>query len=90
MEATLSDLISSLQGHLTKLKYEHKEELTAALHDHGEGKLPNKKIADIASKAVDLLHETEQLLEPGSLVLADQFLGKSHHSKSNQVNSTRC
>ena len=49
-------------------------ELKRALHnDQG---LPNKELAAVASEAVNLLHTTEQLLEPAQLVLADHFLGK--------------
>lgn len=48
-------------------------ELLAALHDHD--RLPDKRLAGLASQSVDMLHQIEQLLEPGPLVLADHFLG---------------
>lgn len=73
MESTLTHLIGSLQSSLKSLKGDTNGELVAALHDHD--KLPDKHVASLARDAVDLLHETEQLLEPGSLVLADHFLG---------------
>ncbi|MCJ1380193.1 hypothetical protein MMC17_003296 [Xylographa soralifera] len=73
MENTLTHLIDSLQSSLKLLKGKSNEELVAALHDHN--KLPDKHVASLAREAVDLLHETEQLLEPGPLVLADHFLG---------------
>jgi gliotoxin/aspirochlorine biosynthesis O-methyltransferase len=73
MENTLIHLVASLQSTLGVLKGRSKGELVATLHKHD--KLPDKKMAGLASQAVDLLHETEQLLEPGPLVLADHFLG---------------
>lgn len=73
MEYTLTHLIDSLQSALKVLKGDANAQLLAQLHDHD--RLPSKKIAGLASQAVDLLHETEQLLEPGPLVLADHFLG---------------
>ncbi len=73
MDSTLTNLIDALHSTLNILKGDAHAQLQAALHDHD--KLPNRKLADLAAQAVDLLHETEQLLEPGSLVLADHFLG---------------
>ncbi|KAH8585423.1 S-adenosyl-L-methionine-dependent methyltransferase, partial [Bisporella sp. PMI_857] len=73
MDYTLIHLIDSLQSTLKVLKGPAKDQLLATLHDHD--KLPDKRLADLASTAIDLLHETEQILEPGSLVLADHFLG---------------
>lgn len=73
MEYTLTHLIDSLQSALKVLKGDAHAQLLAELHDHD--KLPGKKLAGLASLAVDLLHETQQLLEPGPLVLADHFLG---------------
>jgi hypothetical protein len=74
LDSTLTELVRYLQSTLGILKGEAREQLEAALHNH-EG-LPDKKVSKLASSAVDLLNETEQLLEPGSLVLADHFLGK--------------
>ena len=73
MENTLIHLIDALRSSLKVLKGEAKGQVIAQLHDHD--KLPDKKLANLASEAIDLLHETEQLLEPGSLTLADHFLG---------------
>ncbi|CAD6569109.1 MAG: hypothetical protein ASARMPREDX12_002203 [Alectoria sarmentosa] len=73
MDYTLTHLIDSLQSTLKILRGDANAQLVSELHDHD--KLPSKKLAGLASQAVDLLHETEQLLEPGSLVLADHFLG---------------
>lgn len=74
MEETLTLLNASLKATLYILKGSANAELLAALHDHD--KLPDKKMAGLAYQAVDLLHEIEQLLEPGPLVLADHFFGK--------------
>lgn len=52
---------------------EMREELQKALHD--DQSLPDKQIAASAAATINLLHELEQLLEPGHLVLADHFLG---------------
>ena len=76
MENTLIHLIDCLDSALRVLKDGSNTELLAALKSNSS--LPQKKICDLASKAVDLLHETEQLLEPGPLVLADHFLGREH------------
>ena len=73
MDYTLTHLIDSLQSTLKILKGDANAQLLAELHDHD--KLPSRKLAGLASQAVDLLHETKRLLEPGSLVLADHFLG---------------
>jgi hypothetical protein len=75
LESTLTNLIDSLESTLQVLKQDAQAELKDTLHNHD--RIPDKNIARIASKAVNLLHETEQLLEPGSLVLADHFLGIS-------------
>jgi hypothetical protein len=76
IDNTLNHLIDSLQSALKLLKGDLKEQFFAALHDHE--RLPDKQITGLANKAIDLLHETEQLLEPGPLVLADHFLGISY------------
>ncbi|MCJ1352286.1 MAG: hypothetical protein MMC33_002270 [Icmadophila ericetorum] len=73
MENTLTHLIDSLRSSLKLLKGKSHSELLATLHDHD--KLPDKHVANLAHEAINLLHETEQLLEPGPLVLADHFLG---------------
>ena len=73
LEYTLIHLIDSVQSTLKILKGDAKDQLNQFLHD--SRKLPEKKIANLASQAIDILHETQQLLEPSSLVLADHFLG---------------
>ncbi|MCJ1401067.1 hypothetical protein MMC11_004279 [Xylographa trunciseda] len=73
MENTLDGLIGTLESTLKFLNGDAKILLQDALHN--DGKLPDKKFSQKASRAVDLLHQTEQLLEPGPLVLADHFLG---------------
>lgn len=70
---TLETLIQSLETTLGILQGEGSAELHASLHDHN--KLPDKELAAQAGRAVDLLHITEQLLSPGTLILADHFLG---------------
>ncbi|KAK8157443.1 O-methyltransferase-domain-containing protein [Phyllosticta citrichinensis] len=42
------------------------------------GALPDPELTKLANKSIDLLHEIEQMLEPGHLVLADHFLGYVH------------
>ncbi|MCJ1248059.1 hypothetical protein MMC30_005274 [Trapelia coarctata] len=50
-----------------------KQQLQDAIHD--DKILPEIQMTAVASKAINLLHQIEQLLEPASLVLADHFLG---------------
>ncbi|ERF77099.1 hypothetical protein EPUS_09238 [Endocarpon pusillum Z07020] len=50
-------------------------EINRRLHD--SEKLPDKKIVPLAAKAVDVLHEIEQMLQPAQLVLAHHFSGTS-------------
>lgn len=75
MDYTLTHLIETLGSTLKLLKGDAHDELQSMLHGHNKNQLPDKRIAGLAKTAVNLLHETEQLLEPGSLVLADHFLG---------------
>ena len=70
IEYTLVHLIDSIQSSLKILKGDANNQLNQCLHS--SDKLPDKKIASLASQAIDLLHETEQLLEHGPL---DHFLG---------------
>ncbi|KAG9230912.1 O-methyltransferase glim-like protein, partial [Amylocarpus encephaloides] len=70
---SLTQLIGSLESVLNVLKRDGQSQLLDALHDPEN--LPDARLSRIANHAIDLLHETEQLLEPGSLVLADHFLG---------------
>jgi gliotoxin/aspirochlorine biosynthesis O-methyltransferase len=73
LEESLVQLINCLQTSLQALQGDLHGELTAALHDNP--RLPDKRLVKLAGNAIDLLHETELLLEPGPLILADHFLG---------------
>ncbi|PVH97233.1 S-adenosyl-L-methionine-dependent methyltransferase [Periconia macrospinosa] len=42
------------------------------------GALPDPELRRLANQSIDLLHQIEQMLEPGYLVLADHFLGYVH------------
>lgn len=76
MEDTLITLNQHLGKALEVLKSEDvKQELHKSLHNHDEGVLPSASATALANKIIDRLHEIEQLLEPGHLVLADHFLG---------------
>jgi hypothetical protein len=76
IEGLFEHLISSLNGSLGSLKIDAtRAHLDAILHN--DAKLPEKKIAAMASEAIDLLHQIEQILEPSHLVLADHFLGEN-------------
>lgn len=79
MEAVLQSLNRQLGSLRDQLKGELQEELQAILHNHDKGALPESRIASVAAQSIDLLHEVEQMLEPGHLVLADHFLGLSKH-----------
>lgn len=73
-KAVLADLKYALQVALDTLK---REPVKSELHDalHNDDSLPDKAMASLAAETIDLLAETQQLLEPGHLVLADHFLG---------------
>lgn len=77
----MEDILQSLNKQLgyvrDQLKGRPQEELQASLHDHDQGVLPDSRIGSVAAQSIDLLHEVEQMLEPGHLVLADHFLGSS-------------
>ncbi|KAK7746485.1 hypothetical protein SLS53_002444 [Cytospora paraplurivora] len=74
MADVLVDLVASLCRCLDTLKNgEAGRDIHRALHGH-EG-LPDKAAYERSAQAVDLLHETLQLLEPSTLVLADHFFG---------------
>lgn len=47
---------------------------------HNSNGLPDKNIAALASKAVDVLHEVQLMLQPAQLILADHFLGELLHA----------
>jgi hypothetical protein len=74
-EALIEQLASSLKSSLSLLTADDtRAQLNATLHD--DTKLPEKKLALMATETINLLHQIEQLLEPAHLVLADHFLGK--------------
>ncbi|KAL3422106.1 o-methyltransferase [Phlyctema vagabunda] len=74
VEAVLEQLVFSLKSSLHLLTADKtRAHLDATLHN--DAKLPEKRIAAMASETIDLLHQVEQLLEPAHLVLADHFLG---------------
>ena len=76
VEELLEQLISSLKSSLRLLTADDiRAHLDATLHN--DRKLPEKKLASMASATIDLLHQVEQLLEPSHLVLADHFLGEA-------------
>lgn len=70
MDGILTDLISTLQSASNKLDTKNLDE---ALHD--TEKLPDKKLADLAANALDLLEMLRLRLEPRQLILADHFMG---------------
>ena len=74
LENHLSTLIQHLKTSIQSLTDDAVEkELRAVLHDPQQ--LPDKKIANLAAEAIDLLGDIDLLLEPGHLILADHFLG---------------
>lgn len=52
---------------------------------HDSNGLPDKNIAALAAKAVDVLHEVQLKLQPAQLILADHFLGGLLHSTRKQL-----
>ncbi|KAI4641281.1 hypothetical protein J4E93_008160 [Alternaria ventricosa] len=79
MASTLTSLNTHLEDVLRTLKSQAvSQELQKGLHDHTKGSLPDPELQRLANKSIDLLHEIEQMLEPGYLVLADHFLGYVH------------
>ena len=74
LENHLSTLIQHLKTSIQSFTDDAVEkELRAVLHDPQQ--LPDKKIANLAADAIDLLGDIDLLLEPGHLILADHFLG---------------
>lgn len=70
---TLETLIQQVESARDILLGNGQQELLKALHD--DVALPEPEMEALAGKAINLLHETQQLLEPGNLILADHFLG---------------
>lgn len=77
MEDILQSLNSQLSSVRNQLKGKLHGELQDLLHNHDKGVLPDSRIANLAAQSIDLLHDVEQMLEPGHLILADHFLGSS-------------
>ncbi|KAI4958687.1 hypothetical protein J4E86_004292 [Alternaria arbusti] len=79
MASVLTSLNTQLEDVLHTLKSDPvSQELQKGLHDHAKGALPDPELKSLANKSIDLLHQIEQMLEPGYLVLADHFLGYVH------------
>jgi hypothetical protein len=76
MESTLETLNGHLASALDLLRGGLNKELHSRLHNQERGVLPDKGLAELSSKTIDLVHSIEQLLEPGQLILADHFFGK--------------
>lgn len=68
---TLIQVLAMLKSRLNEPALQ--ADINRRLHDSES--LPDKKIVPLAAKAVDVLHEIEQMLQPAQLVLADHFLG---------------
>ncbi|KAL8991438.1 MAG: hypothetical protein Q9177_000150 [Variospora cf. flavescens] len=74
LQETLNKLIQDLKVSVKSFNDDAvSKELQAVLHDPRQ--LPERRIADLATEAVDLLGELDILLEPGHIILADHFLG---------------
>lgn len=74
LQETLTKLIQDLKVSVKSFNDDAvSKELQAVLHDPRQ--LPERRIADLATEAVDLLGELDILLEPGHIILADHFLG---------------
>jgi gliotoxin/aspirochlorine biosynthesis O-methyltransferase len=71
----LSNLTSSLQATLSLLQGPLKPCLESILHD--PDRIPDANCLKLAAEAVDLLGQTQKLLDPGVLILADHILGES-------------
>lgn len=80
MACDIATLLSSLNENLERtvkiLKTEEAQrKLNEALHNHEKGALPDQDVSKLADISTDLLHEIQQMLNPGHLTLADHFLG---------------
>ncbi|EGE04741.1 hypothetical protein TEQG_08680 [Trichophyton equinum CBS 127.97] len=73
LESTLKTLISQVEATRNALLENGQRGLLQTLHTDKD--LPDSAVEVLAGKAINILHETKQLLEPGHLVLADHFLG---------------
>lgn len=74
LELVIENLIAGLRSTLSYFERPLKSCLQANLHDYD--RLPDHRRSQLAAEATDLLHRTQKLLDPGTLVLADHFLGR--------------
>ena len=75
LQTSLEALNRQVEEALTTLRSNSQKALLQTLHTDQE--LPDPALEALAGKTINLLHETQQLLEPGHLVLADHFLGRA-------------
>lgn len=71
MDVILTNLIEALGSALTQLDAEGLHE---CLHDTEN--LPDKRLVDLSSNALDMLENLRLRLEPRQLILADHFMGE--------------
>ncbi|KAF2972984.1 hypothetical protein GQX73_g507 [Xylaria multiplex] len=73
LEMALKNLINSVTSAVSAFEGPLNEMLRSRLrHDRN---LPDARYSSMASRAVDIMHRAQQLLEPPSIILADHFLG---------------
>ncbi|QRD93418.1 S-adenosyl-L-methionine-dependent methyltransferase [Aspergillus flavus] len=73
LQTSLEALNRQVEATRNILRSNSQKALLQTLHTDQE--LPDPALEALAGKTINLLHETQQLLEPGHLVLADHFLG---------------
>lgn len=86
-EDCLSLVLDNMTSQLTTFKhFLATPTMNTALRNklHNSNGLPDKNIAALAARAVDVLHEVQLMLQPAQLILADHFLGELFHSTSKQ------
>ncbi|GMG45933.1 unnamed protein product [Aspergillus oryzae var. brunneus] len=72
LQTSLEALNRQVEATRNILRSNSQKALLQTLHTDQE--LPDPALEALAGKTINLLHETQQLLEPGHLVLADHFL----------------
>jgi hypothetical protein len=70
----MENLVANMRSALSYLQGPLKSTLQSSLHN--VDKLPNIRLSQLAAEAGDLLHEAKICFDPGTLILADHFLGK--------------
>lgn len=75
LQTSLEALNRQVEATRNILRSNSQKALLQTLHTDQE--LPDPALEALAGKTINLLHETQQLLEPGHLVLADHFLGRA-------------